>query len=71
MYSPQESTQILLFRQKVSNNTITPEELKEALALLRKAREGAHATSAVSRAKKTASKTPVNSDALLGELDGL
>lgn len=68
MYSPDESAQIQQWRAKCNNNTITQDELKEALALLRRGREGAHAASAASKAKK-ASKAPVDSDKLLGELD--
>lgn len=73
MYTPQESQTILNFRQKVNNGTITREELKEGLALLAKARAGAHATSAASKERKSsaAAKKNVNSDALLSELEGL
>lgn len=74
MYTPQQTAEILLLRQKVNNGTISQEELKQGLALLRTAREGAHAASAVSRTRKNASgasKQPVNSDALLNDLDNL
>lgn len=70
MYSPQESIRIQILRAKVNDNTITREELKEASALLRQSREGAHAVSARSKATKAA-KAPVDSNKLLGELDGL
>lgn len=71
MYTPEESARIQQYRQKVNDNTITKEELREALALLRKGREGAHATSTASRTRKAASKQPVDSDSLLDELGGL
>lgn len=73
MYTPEQSTRILELRQKVLQNQATPEELKEGLALLRRSREGAHAASATSRSAKStaAAKKNINSDALLGELDGL
>lgn len=70
MYTPQESTQIQIWRQKVTAGTITKEELKEALAMLAKGRGAAAAVSATSRASK-APKKPVDADALLNELDGL
>lgn len=68
MYSPQESLRIQELRQKVGQGTVTPEELKEGLALLRRSREGAHATSAASRTRTAAAKKAVNSDDLLKEL---
>jgi hypothetical protein len=71
MYSPEESMRIQQYRQKVNDGTITKEELKEALMLLRKGREGAHATSTASRTRKAASKQPINSDSLLDELGGM
>lgn len=73
MYSPQESAEIQLYRQKVNDGTITKEELQRGLALLRKGRSSAHATSAASKERKAgaAAKKNVNSDALLGELDGM
>jgi hypothetical protein len=74
MYSPQETNRILELRMKVNNNTITQDELKEGLALLARARAGAHATSAASKERKAstaAKKAPVNTQALLDELDGL
>ena len=69
MYSPQESAQILAFRQKVNNNTITKEELKEALALLARGRSTAAASS--SAAKSRAAKPKPNGDDLLSELEGI
>jgi alkylhydroperoxidase/carboxymuconolactone decarboxylase family protein YurZ len=68
MYSPDESIQIQTWRAKCNAGTITQEELREALALLRRGRGGAHAASAASKAKK-ASKAPVDSDDLLSQLD--
>lgn len=73
MYTPQESLEIQQYRQKVNAGTITKEELQHALALLRKGRAGAAATSAASKERKSsaAAKKNINSDNLLGELDGL
>ena len=61
------TTQIQLWRQKVHNGTITQEEMKEAIAAIRKERVAASTTSAVSRAKK-APKVAPDSDAMLAEL---
>lgn len=73
MFTPQQSLQIQAWRKKVSAGTITKEELREAMELLRQGRAMAHETSATSRARKstTAAKKNVDSDKLLGELDGL
>lgn len=73
MYSPQESAEIQLYRRKVNDGSITQEELKRGLELLRKSRAGAHATSATSHSRKSAAaaKKNIDSDSLLGELDGL
>lgn len=73
MYSPQESAEIQLYRQKVNAGTITQEELKRGLELLRRSRGAAHASSAASKEKKasSAAKKNVDSGALLDELGGL
>lgn len=70
MYSPQESAQIQLCRQKVANGTITKEELREALALLARGRGAAAQASAASKTRKASGKN-VDSDKLLDELSGL
>lgn len=70
MYSPEQSARILLLRAKVNDGSITPDELKEGLALLRSQREGAHAASAATKSRKAA-KAPVNSNDLLSELGDL
>lgn len=65
--SPEANQEIAVLRQKVSSNNYTPEELQRAIDLMRKARGQAAVTSAASKAKKA----PVDSDKLLGELDGI
>jgi hypothetical protein len=70
MYSPQESAQIQMFRQKTNNGTITKEELKEALALLARGRTSAASSSAATKTARAAKAKP-DGDALLGELEGL
>jgi hypothetical protein len=71
MYSPQDSARIQQLRAKALAGTITQEELREGLAVLRQGRVQAATTSEKSRAAKSAKSTPVNSDDLLNELGGL
>lgn len=73
MYTPEQSANIQLLRGKMLAGTITQDELKIGLDLLRSARVGAHAASAVSRSRKGAASASkaVDSKALLDELDGL
>lgn len=64
------SSRIEQFRQKAASGTMTIEDAREAVALLRQGRKSA---SEAPRAKKAAGKAkgPVDTDALFGELDGL
>lgn len=69
MYSPELQSKLAIFRQKVADGTITPDELKEAADLLRQERK-----TAVIAAGKRASKSKApgkSADALLAELDAL
>jgi len=70
--SPDMSAQIQLWRQKAREGTLTPDEMRLAIAALRRDRIGASVVSDTSRAKKATakSKANVNSDDLLSELDG-
>lgn len=63
----QAQQRIQLLRQKVADKSITTEELREAVQLMREDRTAAHATSVSSKAKKA----PVNAQAMLDELDAL
>lgn len=65
--TPEVSAEIAVLRQKANSNTMTQEDVRKAIELLRKARGQAATTSAASKAKKA----PVDSDKLLDELDGL
>lgn len=61
-------------RAKSRENTITMEEIRESITLMREGRIAAAATSSTSKAKKAttaAKKLPINSDDLLSELGGL
>jgi hypothetical protein len=60
------TSQIQLWRQKVADNTITEDELREAIAAIRKERVGASTVSAKSRAK-AAPKPVINADDVLAK----
>jgi uncharacterized RmlC-like cupin family protein len=65
------NSQIQLWRQKCRDNTITQEEMRLAVAAIRKERVGATAVSATAKTKAATAKAkaaPIDSDALL---DGL
>lgn len=62
---------IQIWRQKAAAGTITLEEMREAIAAIRKERVGASEKSDTSRAKRAttaAKKAPIDSDAMLDEL---
>ena len=62
------SSQIQLWRQKVYDGTITQDEMREAIAAIRKDRVLSSEKSTTSRAKKADAKKPIDSDELLSEL---
>ena len=62
---------IQIWRAKCTDGTITIDEMREAIAAIRKERVSAQETSTKSKAKKADAKAkaqPINSDDLLGEL---
>ena len=63
------SSQIQLWRQKVADNTITEDELREAIAAIRKERVACSEKSTASRAKAApkAAKAAINADDLLAK----
>ena len=67
MVSSETQERIAELRIKSRENTLTIEEMREAIALMRVDRVHAEAVSKTSRAKKG----PVNSDDLLSELGQL
>jgi hypothetical protein len=71
--SPEIQAKIAVWRQKSLAGTLTQEEMREAIAILRQDRIGASVTSAGAREKKatTRAKASINSDDLLNQLDGL
>ena len=68
MYSPEDNALIASYRAKAAAGTLTPEEQKHAVQLLRQARMSAVQTSAK---KRTASKAAVDTDRLLSELENI
>lgn len=65
------NNQIQLWRQKCADGSITLDEMREAIAAIRKERVNAQETSTKSKARKAAVKKaaePIDSDDLLGEL---
>lgn len=68
--SPETQAKVQLWRQKAREGTLSQEERREAIQLLRQDRIGAAQVSTASRAKK-APKAPVNADDLLSELENL
>ena len=67
------NSKLQLWRQKVADNSITIDEIKEAMAAIRKERTEASGKSDASRERKAAVATkakaePIDSEKLLGEL---
>lgn len=69
--SSEVQARIQLLRQKSRDGTLSLEEMREAITLMRQDRVGASAVSAKAKERKSASKAKasINSDDLLGELD--
>ena len=62
---------IQIWRQKSRDGTITLDEIREAIAAIRKERVEASTVSKVAKERKSTAKakaTPIDSNALLGEL---
>lgn len=68
MYSPEDNAAIVSYRAKAAAGTLTEEDLKHAVSLLRQARKGAVEGAA---RKRSAAKQTRNADDLLNELEGL
>lgn len=72
--TPEAIQRMAELREKSRNNTLTMEELKESIEMLRGDRIAAHGASATSKARTAtakAKKGPIDSNDLLSELDGL
>lgn len=70
MYTPEVQNQINQWRAKANAGTLSLEEMKAAVLLMRGDRKSAHATSETARRSK-AKKEVRSADDLLGELDKL
>lgn len=69
MLSPEQQTRLALYRSKNADGTLTIDELKEAVIMMREARVAAQVANASSgKAKKKPTKS---ADDLLGELENL
>lgn len=68
--SPEMAAKIAIWRQKALDNTLTKEDMREAILALRQDRKGAAIASAKSKVKKAAKVLP-DADDLLNELGGL
>ena len=66
---PDFHLKLATYRRKAADNTITIEEMREAVVLMRQGRIAAAAASTTSR--KKAAAPAVSSTDLLAELDGL
>lgn len=62
------SAKIQEWRAKALAGTLTPEESREAINVLRQGRVAAQAASTTSRTKTAAAKAPVDTSALLANL---
>lgn len=77
MISADTQAQLAVYRQKARDNTLTQDEMKDAIRLMRSERVGAAQVSASSRAAKSIAKEKAkpkakpNGDDLLSELDDL
>ena len=67
MYSPELQSKIALWRQRAAEGTMTQDDYREAITLLREGRLAAAHAAASSKGKKP----PVDGDSLLDELSGL
>jgi hypothetical protein len=69
MYSPELSAQVAAWRQKAREGTLTQEEMKEAIKVLRV--ERAQASPTATSTKRTAAKAKPSGDDLLSQLEGI
>lgn len=73
MISPELQNRIEVWRQKAASNTLSIEEMREAIAALRGSRKSASEASAASKAKpRASSRAPARAaDDMLKDLEGL
>lgn len=63
--TPEDTVRVEILRRKALDGTITIEEQREAIVLLRQGRVGAQIGSTTARTKKAEAKAPVDTAALL------
>lgn len=68
--SAELQAKIAVWQQKAANETLTPEEMKEAIAAIRGERKSAHAASDTARRAKAKTAVP-DAKSLLAELGKL
>lgn len=72
MISPELQTKIALWRQKAALDTLSIDEMREAIAALRGSRRAASEASAASKRSSPRTKAPAQSaDDMLKALEGL
>lgn len=71
MYSPEASAEIQRYRERSRAGTLTLDDMRAALTMLRNGRAAASKTSTAARTKRAAAKTAPNGEDLLNELEGL
>lgn len=69
LFSPELSSKLAILRHKAAEGTATPDDLKEAILMMRQGRQAALAASEGAK-RKTAKAAIPNADALLDELLG-
>ena len=68
--NPELQTKILLWRAKGADGTLTPEDMREALAALREGRQAAAAATKVAKSSTAKPKAVVDALALEREMMG-
>jgi hypothetical protein len=68
MFSPELQSQIAIWQQKCINNTITPEEMKQAIIAMRQGRVAAMNQASRSSGSRKAKGPARSADAMLGDL---
>ena len=71
MLTPENPARLQALRQKQLANTITKDELKEGLAILRQDRVAAQASSTASKTKAAAERVVVDPTAVLANLKAI
>ena len=70
MYTPEQQAKIAVWRQKAMEGTLSLEEQKEAVVMLRAGRRSAAAASEQARRSRARKEIP-SAEEMLNELDGL